>query len=61
MMNNENEEASKNKKLGYGMLAGMVMGSVYGAITDDIAHCVGLGISFGLFIGAAWIKLEKET
>ena len=52
--------ASKNKTLSYGMLAGVVIGSVYGAITDDIAHCVGLGISFGLFIGAAWIKLEEK-
>jgi len=53
------EESPSNRKLSMGILIGVVLGSVYGSMTDDIAQCVGLGASFGLFIGAFWVKMSN--
>ena len=50
----ENKKKLDQKKLSWGILAGVVIGTAYGAITDDIAQCTGMGASFGLFIGAYW-------
>lgn len=52
------ENIIDDNKLGIGIVAGVFIGSVYGSTTDDIAQCVGLGASFGLFLGALWVRVS---
>ena len=42
--------------MGIGIAVGVGIGIVYGVVTDDLAQCTGLGASFGIFIGAFWLK-----